>query len=171
MKKYSLACFLSVLFIILVQTSGLAQTRYLQKTIGITMPTVLDLELSSGANPVADFNTTSKIDAGISLPNQTIIKYRSNKAWFVTIRTNVAEFSGGTVGSPMPVSVIKYRLNSAGGSYTPLSVVEQPLLASSSSRSVRGTGTDGVDFLIDPGYIYAPAQDYTIQIIYTISNL
>jgi hypothetical protein len=171
MKRYNLTYLLVILLIVVYQIPGTAQTRYIQKTVDVVIPTVLDLTLASGPNPIADFNTTAKMDAGITLLNQTIFNYKSNKSWFVTIQTNTASFSGGVAGNSVPVSVIKYRLNSTGGTYTPLSTVASPLAGTSASKLSRGTGSNGVDFFIDPGYIYAPAQDYTVQIIYTISNL
>lgn len=161
-----------VLLVLLSANAGLfAQTRYLVKTVPITIPTVLDLQIISGANPVVDFNVTSKLDNGIELLGATMITYRSNKAWFATIKAGSTNFSGGVGGTPMPASVIKYRINGSGSAYTPLSSVDQALLASTASKYQRGTGTGSIDFDIDPGYNYPPAQNYSLQIIYTISNL
>lgn len=152
-------------------TTLFGQTRYLVKTVAITIPTVLDLQIVSGANPVVDFNVTSKIDNGIELLGATTFTYRSNKAWFVTIKAGSADFTGGVSGSPMPASVISYRLNGTAVPYKPLSNIEQSLLASSGSKNARGIGTQSIDFQIDPGYNYPPAQNYSLQVIYTISNL
>lgn len=148
-----------------------AQTRYLVKTVAVTIPTVLDLQINSGANPVVDFNVTSKIDNGIELIAATTMTYRSNKAWFVTIKSGSADFTGGVAGTPMPASVIKYRLNGFAAQYSPLSNIDQPLVASTGSKYLRGTGSGSIDFQINPGYNYPPAQNYSLQIIYTISNL
>lgn len=160
-----------VYLILLWGSDALAQTRYLMKTVDIVIPTVLDLQITSGANPIVDFNETGKIDAGIELQSATSITYRSNKAWFITIQAANANFSGGLAGTPMPASVIGYRLSGTGNNYTALTATAQPLVATTSSKNVRGTGSYSLDFRIDPGYIYPPAQDYTLQIIYTISNL
>jgi hypothetical protein len=148
-----------------------AQTRYLMKTVTITVPTVLDLQVTSGANPVADFNQTDKIDNGIEIIGATSLTYRSNKAWFATIRAASADFSGGVAGNPMPASVIQYRISGSGNSYSPVSSIEKTLIAASGSKYPRGTGSTSIDFMVDPGYNYPPAQNYTLQLIYTISNL
>ena len=148
--------------------SVFAQNRYLVKTVDIVVPTVLDLQITSGANPVVDFNQTSKIDNGIELLAATSLTYRSNKDWFITIKAGSANFIGGLAGSPMPASVIKYRVSGIGANYIPLSTIEQPLFP---AIGPRGTGSGTIDFKIDPGYNYAPAQNYSLQVIYTISNL
>ncbi|MEJ6979307.1 hypothetical protein WG906_02520 [Pedobacter sp. P351] len=148
-----------------------SQTRYLTKTIDIIVPTVLDLEVTSGANQVVDFNQTSKIDNGIELLSATILTYTSNKAWFITIKSGSSNFTGGMGGSPMPASVIKYRINGSGSPYVALSATEQALVATTGSKYPRGTGTTTIDFNVNPGYIYPPADNYSLQIIYTISNL
>lgn len=171
MKRLYLFIFL-LSYIVAATSSGLlAQVRYLTKTVTITVPTVLDLQLNTGANQVVDFNMTSKIDAGIELLGATTLTYSTNKAWFVTIKSSTANFSGGDAGNPMPASVIEYRINGSGGAYIPLSSSDQPLLATSAAKSVRGKGSSSLDFRINPGYIYPAAQNYSLQLIYTISNL
>lgn len=171
MKRFNLRHFYLLLIVSIVNSNAYAQTRYVMKTVDINIPTVLDLQITSGLNPVANFDQTGKIDAGIELLAATSITYRSNKAWFVTIKAANANFSGGVAGNPMPASVIKYRLSGTGNAYIPLTAIETPLFATSASKYPRGTGSGSLDFWVDPGYIYAPAQDYTLQIIYTISNL
>lgn len=141
------------------------------KTVDINIPAVVDLQIVSGANPNANFDQTGKIDAGIELLSATTITYKSNKAWFVTIKSASTNFSGGVSGNPMPASVIGFRVSGSGGTYTALSATEAPLIASSAAKYPRGKGSESVDFRVNPGYNYAPAQDYTLQIIYTISNL
>jgi len=163
--------YLFLLVLLAAHMTLFGQTRYLVKTVAITIPTVLDLQIVSGANPVVDFNVTSKIDNGIELLGATTFTYRSNKAWFVTIKAGSADFTGGVSGSPMPASVIRFRLNGTGAPYTPLSNIEQSLLANSGSKNARGIGTESIDFQINPGYNYPPAQNYSLQVIYTISNL
>lgn len=166
---------LKYLFFILLlgffNVNTFSQTRYITKTVDIIVPTVLDLAISSGANQVVDFNQTSKIDNGIELLNATILTYKCNKAWFITIKSGSSNFMGGLTGTPMPASVIKYRINGSGSPYVPLSALEQSLIATSGTKYPRGTGTTTIDFNINPGYIYPPADNYSLQIIYTISNL
>lgn len=167
----TLKFFFSILFLGFFNANIFSQTRYLTKTVDIIVPTVLDLEVTSGSNQLVDFNQTSKIDNGIELLSATTLTYTSNKAWFITIKAGNSDFTGGLAGSPMPASVIKYRLNGTGNPYTPLSAIEQSLVATSGSKYPRGTGTTIIDFNINPGYIYPPADNYSLQIIYTISNL
>ena len=166
---------LRLLFFVLLPgffcVDAFSQTRYLTKTVDIIVPTVLDLEVSSGANQIADFNQTSKIDNGIELLGATTLTYKSNKAWFITIKSSDANFTGGAAETPMPASVIQFRVNGSGNSYTPLTASDQSLVATMGSKYPRGTGTSTIDFHINPGYIYPPADNYSLQIIYTISNL
>jgi len=171
MKRFNIRYVYLLLIISIFRSDAYTQTRYVTKTVDINIPTVLDLQITSGANPIANFDQTGKIDAGIELLAATSITYRSNKAWFVTIQAANANFSGGLAGTPMPASVIKYRLSGTGNAYTALSSTAASLVATSASKYPRGTGSGSLDFRIDPGYIYPPAQDYTLQIIYTISNL
>lgn len=170
MRKNILPC-LFALFFIAIYTQAAAQNRYLTKAITITIPTVLELELSSGASVTADFNQSVKLDNGLELLNASIITYKSNKSWFATIKAANPYFGGGDVSTPMPASVIQYRLNGSGMAYINLSDTEQILMGSSSAKLDRGRGTGSIDFKINPGYIYPPATDYNLQVIYTISNL
>lgn len=149
--------------------NAFCQTRYLTKTVDVIIPTVLDLTITSGGSQLANFDQTSKLDNGIEYLNATTLTYKSNLAWFVSVKAGSANFSGGPAGNSMPASVIQFRKN-PGGTYTPLSTIDAPLSGTTGSKNARGTGTINVDFKINPGYIYAPAQDYSIQIIYTISN-
>lgn len=166
---------LRLLFFVLLPgffcVDAFAQTRYLTKTVDIIVPTVLNLEVTSGANQIADFNQTNKIDNGIELLGATTLTYKSNKAWFITIKSSSANFTGGVAETPMPASVIQFRVNGSGNSYTPLTASDQSLVATMGSKYPRGTGTTTIDFHINPGYIYPPADNYSLQIIYTISNL
>ena len=165
MKKYYLI--LLTLFIGM-HTSVFAQLIKTQ-SVAINFSSVLDLSITSGQNPSANFNTTTLIDNGITKLNATIFKYSSNQAFHVSIAAASANFSGSSP-TTMPASVVGYRLNGNTGSYTPLSTTPASLDGTSSATITRGTNTIGVDFFINPGYIYAPATDYTLTINYTISN-
>jgi hypothetical protein len=166
---------LRLLFFVLLPgffcVDAFSQTRYLTKTVDIIVPTVLDLEVTSGANQAVDFNQTSKIDNGIELLGATTLTYKSNMAWFITIKSSSATFIGGIAETPMPASIIKFRINGSGSTYTPLTASDQSLIATMGSKYPRGAGTTSIDFLVNPGYIYPPSDNYSLQIIYTISNL
>ena len=70
----------------------------------------------------------------------------------------------------MPASVIQFRLN-GNASYSTLSTTPASLSGTSAAKNSRGTASIGVDYKVNPGYAYAPAQDYGMVITYTISNL
>lgn len=70
----------------------------------------------------------------------------------------------------MPASVVQFKLNGSG-TYTPLSNTATSLSGTTAAKNARGTATIGVDYKVNPGYAYAPAQDYGMVITYTISNL
>ncbi|MHB8208017.1 hypothetical protein [Mucilaginibacter sp.] len=148
----------------------MAQTVFLSQPVNITVPMVLDLTTATGALNTVNFNTTALLDNGITLTNATTFTYSSNQAWYVTIKAASANFSGSS-STPMPASVIQYRLNGSGGSFTALTATAASLTGTTGTKNSRGTSTIGVDFFLNPGYIYAPATDYTITINYTISNL
>ena len=70
----------------------------------------------------------------------------------------------------MPASVVQFKLNGAS-TYVPLSTSPTSLIGTSAAKNARGTATIGVDYKVNPGYSYAPADDYGMVITYTISNL
>ncbi len=142
-----------------------------QSTIAvpITVPTVLDLQITANTATSINFNTTPLITNGITLLNATTLTYKSNKNYYITINSQTANFTGGATPA-MPASVVQYRLN-GGSTYVGLTATAAPLVASSGTKAGRGTGTYGIDFVINPGYIYPPAANYLITIVYTISNL
>ncbi len=147
-----------------------AQSNPVTATVTIgPLPTVLDLQITANTATSVNFNTPTALDNGITLLNATILTYSSNEAYFITINSSTANFSGGS--SPaMPASVVQYRLN-GGSTYTALSSTAVSLKGAQGSEVIRGTGTYGIDFFINPGYTYPPASDYSITIDYTISNL
>lgn len=143
-----------------------AQT-YFGLPVKITVPVVLNLQPAASPPLNFNFNSTAALDNGIVVPGTTLT-YHSNKAWFVTIQTGSAFFSGGQ--GTMPASVLKFK-NSQVSTFTDLGAAPKPLVGSLSSKMTRGTGTIGVDFRMDPGYQNPPADNYSITVIYTISNL
>ena len=165
----------SLFFILLLGTIVLdckAQgTTYIALSIPITISEVLDLEVSPSTTLTFNFATTTQIDNGITqVPAQTLT-FKSNKAYYITIKGIgiTSNFSGGIAGSPMPISMLKYKL-STSTEWIPLSTTSQVLTGSATSMNPRGTGTILVDFKVDPGYITHPAQDYMVTISYSIAN-
>ena len=153
-------------------------TNKAQAQIGTSAPTgtftvkiaeVLDLAVTSGASNTFDFNSIAKLDAGIETLGAVTLTYKSNKPWFVNVSAGSANFTGSS-STPMPASVVQYKLSS-GGSYTTLSTTPTTLSGTSAAKNARGTASIGVDYKVNPGYDYAPATDYGLTITYTISNL
>ena len=158
-----------ILILILTSWGGLkcfGQTYYLQP-VPIDIPEVLVLQPANSPALNFNFNSTTALDNGI-IVSGTTIRYYSNKAWFVTIQSGSANFSGGQ--GNMPASVLKFK-NSQNSTFTDLSPTAQSLSGTTGAKNTRGTGTIGVDFKMDPGYQNPPANNYSITVTYTISNL
>jgi hypothetical protein len=100
----------------------------------------------------------------------SVLTYKSNKPYYITIKAASANFSGGVAESPIAAGVIKYKLNPSG-TYASLTSNPSALVGSAAAMQPNGKGTYSIDFFIDPDYISAPAQNYVLQVIYTISNL
>jgi len=82
----------------------------------------------------ANFNSTATLDNGITFSNGTILTYMSNKAYFITINSQTANFSGGS--SPaMPASVIGYKLHT-NPTYVALTSTATNLVGALGSESV-----------------------------------
>lgn len=161
---------ISLLFFIgLFHRNAFAQTVFLQTTVPITIPTVLDLQITANTATSANFNSTATLDNGITFSNGTTLTYKSNKAYFITINSQTANFTGGS-NPAMPASVIGYKLHT-NPTYVALSSTAANLVGALGSESTRGTGTWSIDFLVNPGYLYPAATNYSITIVYTISNL
>lgn len=141
-------------------------------TVAVKIIEVLDLAVTSGGTVTFDFNSIATLDAGITQANAVRLTYKSNKPWFININANSEFFTGGLVTNPtpMPASVIQYKLNGGAGDFIPLSTTAASLTGTTGAKNSRGTSTIGVDYMLNPGYIYAPATDYGMVITYTISN-
>jgi hypothetical protein len=168
MKKVIFAASFIIASLILSDAKAQLGTAAPTGTFAVKISEVLDLAVTSGSTNTFDFNSIAKIDAGIETPNAVILTYKSNKPWFVTVAANSANFTG-TSTTPMPASIVEFKLNGAG-SYVPLSTTATSLSGTSLSKNTRGTATIGVDYKVNPGYSYAPAADYGMVITYTISN-
>lgn len=150
------------------QMNAFAQVQ-INTPINITVPTVLDLQITANTATSLNFNTTTLLDNGITLTNATTLTYSSNKAYFITVNSQNANFTGGAT-PVMPASVVGYKLHT-NPTYTALSSTAVPLVGAQGSEVTRGTGTYVLDFFVNPGYAYPPAANYSITIVYTISNL
>jgi hypothetical protein len=160
-----------IIILIMIVTIGgglrcLGQT-YHGQPVTITVPEVLVLQPANSPALNFNFNSTTALDNGLVITGTTI-RYYSNKAWFVTIQSGSANFSGGQ--GNMPASVLKFK-NSQNSTFTDLSPTAQSLSGTTGAKNMRGTGTIGVDFKMDPGYLNPPANNYSITVTYTISNL
>ncbi len=137
-------------------------------TMGVSISQVLDITVTTGSSLTFTFNTIALLDAGITQTGATVVTYRSNMPWYINISaTNFTETGAGSL--TMPASVIQFRLT-GGSTFTPLSTNPVSLDGTSLIKNTIGKGTVSVDFFVNPGYIYAPANDYSSTITYTISN-
>ena len=169
MKKIIFAA--AFIFTIIIADNANAQlgTAAPTGTFSVKIAEVLDLAVTSGAITTFDFNSIAKLDAGIETTNAVTLTYKSNKPWFINVTANSANFTGSSP-TPMPASVVQFKLNGAS-TYVPLSTSPTSLIGTSAAKNARGTATIGVDYKVNPGYSYAPADDYGMVITYTISNL
>lgn len=144
---------------------------YYQFAVPISISEVLDLSVSPSNVLNFNFTSTDQIDAGITQLAAQTLTFKSNKDFYITIKGvgNTTNFSGGSAGSPMPVSMLKYKL-SGSSTWIPISDSPQPFYGSIDSKIMRGTGTIIVDFLMDPTYFSFPGQDYSVTIYYNIHN-
>ncbi len=140
-------------------------------TLSLTIAQLLDLSVTSSSNVDFNFSTVSNLDQGIQKTGAVTLTFRSNKKWFVEIQSSSTNFSvvSGSSNKPMPASVLQYRL---GGTttYSSLSTTAAAIAGAQGSEEPRGAGTIGIDYKMNPGYVYKPAG-YSLNIVYTISNL
>lgn len=78
-------------------------------TLGVQISQVLDLSVTIGTTVNFNFNTIALLDAGITTTNAATLTYKSNQPWYINIQANAANFSGSSP-TPMPASVVQYRL-------------------------------------------------------------
>ncbi len=164
MKRLRIIC-LFVLIGTMAPGTLRAQT-YAAVPVSIVISEILILQPDASPALNFDFSSTTALDNGINITGTTL-RYYSNKSYFVMIQAGSAHFSGGQ--GNMPASVLKFRTTLAPG-FTDLTSAPEPLAGTTGVRLTRGTGTFGVDFRMDPGYAYPPADNYSITVIYTISN-
>jgi hypothetical protein len=165
----------SAITLFLIMVTGISLKVSAQSPLGNSTPpggsmlslTIVQLMyLSVTSAPSVDFNfsTISNLDQGIEKTGAVTLTFRSNKQWLVTIQAQgTGNFTGGSV--PMHASILKYRLGGTS-TYTSLTTTAAPV---TSSGMPRGAGTIGVDYKMNPGYVYAPAN-YSLTILYTLSN-
>lgn len=164
MKRMHIISWLTV-FAALAPMALRAQT-YAAVEVQIIIPEILVLQPANSPALNFNFNSTTALENGINVTGTTL-RYYSNKSYFVSIQTGSPNFSGGQ--GNMPASVLKFK-NSQSSTYTDLTSAPKALAGSTGAKLTRGTGTFGVDFRMDPGYQYPPADNYSITVIYTISN-
>lgn len=166
MKGFSiLSIFYGSLLLALLPGKVRAQT-YAAVEIGILIPEIVVLQPDVSPPLTFDFSSTTALDNGMTITG-TSLRYYSNKSFYVLIQAGSDFFSGGQ-GS-MPASVLKYKTGQSA-SFTDLTSGPVPLTGSPASKRSRGTGTFTLDFRMDPGYLHPPADNYSITIVYTLTN-
>jgi spore coat protein U-like protein len=125
---------------------------------------VLDLQVNSFPSTFFNFNSIANLDAGITQSSAVVLTYKSNEPWHVGIQASTANFTGSSP-TAMPASVVQWTLHN-GTTFTPLSTV---VASVNGSNNARGTGQVTLDFKMNPGYIYAPATDYSLTVVFTLT--
>ena len=189
MKRLLLAGSMIAAFLILNTATSQAQVTYTTPgvapagassgtatptaTVSAEIGTVLDLAVTSPNNVDFDFSSgISALETGIEHDGAVTLTFRSNLPWFVNVAANAANFTytGSDATAPsMPSSILQYRLGGAS-TFNGVTTAQQSVIGTSASKQARGAGTIGVDYKMNPGYIYSPGA-YNITLTYTISNL
>lgn len=142
-------------------------------TVSAEIGTVLDLAVTNGSNVDFDFSGgISALESGIEHDGSVTLTFRSNLPWYVNVAANSANFSytGSDASAPnMPSSILQYRLGGAS-TFTGVTSSQQSVIGTSASKQARGAGSIGIDYKMNPGYIYSPGT-YNLTVTYTISNL
>jgi hypothetical protein len=138
-----------------------------QAVVNTTIAQVLDLAVTTGQTVAINFPDIASLDNGVTVSNAVSLTFRSNLPWFVNVAANTPDFSGGDITTPMPSTILQYRLN--GGTFAPLSTTASSVVGTTGAKIVRGAGTIGIDYRMDPGYVYGPGA-YSLNLTYTISN-
>ena len=171
-----------ILIIFLGGFSVSAQTSSTQ-TVNLTFANVVEILFTgtgstTGSDVTIPFVNLDDYTNGVE-SSEYQLRVRSNKDFNVTVKTNAANFtySGSTSPAPvMPVSgklLLKVTTNSTGGSiaspfsgYTSLTSSNQSLI---NSGSRGGNQTFAVKYQGKPGFGF-PAGDYTVNVIYTVTQ-
>jgi len=158
-----------VVILITVFAAKTASAQSSTQSSAFTVNIALVKELSaSGGTFNYNFSTATALESGIASTDPVTLTYKSNGLSYISINAQAANFTGGEAGNPMPASVIKWRVGNSG-SYTNLSNSPADVLGSASSKNARGTGSVAVNYLVQPGLTYAPASDYAINVVYTLT--
>ncbi len=158
-------------------TSSASQTAKLSLSNAVEI-TFTGSGTTTGGTVTLPFTTVDDYADGVNSTAQTL-KVRSNKAFSVAVKTNAANFtySGTTSPAPsMPVAnVLKLKVadNKTGGSigtgfsgYKSLGNSDQNLI---SGGTYGGNQTFDVQYQATPGFAY-PAGDYTVNVVYTVTQ-
>ncbi|HYK76375.1 MAG TPA: hypothetical protein VEV16_05315 [Daejeonella sp.] len=135
-------------------------------TVTTSIVEVLDLAVTSQTTSNFDFSNITTLDKGITNTNAVDFMFRSNKPWFVSIKADGANFTGGDASTPMPATTLQYSFTGVN-TFTPLT--ETATFLGGSTAQARGAGTFSLDYKMNPGYNYGPGN-YSLGITYTITN-
>ncbi|HAL81047.1 MAG TPA: hypothetical protein DCO83_01495 [Mucilaginibacter sp.] len=137
-------------------------------TVTTTIATILDLALTTGTTVPINFPDIASLDNGVTTTGAVSLTFRSNLPWFVNVAANSSTFSDGDHNTPMPSSVLFYKL---GGTQTfiPLTTTASSVVGTTGAKVQRGAGTIAIDYYMNPRYDYGPGA-YTLALTYTISN-
>lgn len=170
------------LIMLLGSFSALGQATSTQ-TVNLTFANIVEILFTgtgstTGSDVTIPFTNLNDYTNGVESSDYQL-RVRSNKDFNVTVRTNSANFtySGATSPAPvMPVSgklLLKISANSTGGSiaspfsgYTSLTSSNQNLI---NVGTRGGNQTFSVKYQGKPGFGY-PAGDYTVNVIYTVTQ-
>ncbi len=108
------------------------------QAIQTTITQILDLYLNGQTTASFNFATIADLDNGITLPNAATFTFRSNLPWIVNVSAvNQAFFTGGDINTVMPSSLLLYKLNGGGGTFTPISQTATAVTARTNDQRHR----------------------------------
>jgi hypothetical protein len=182
-NKYPAYRVIGILIALFAGSAANAQTSATQ-TVNLSFANIVEILFTgtgstTGSDVTIPFTNLNDYTNGVE-SSEYQLRVRSNKDFNVTVRTNSANFTYSGATSPAPTMPVSGKLlvmvsgNGTGGSivspfsgYSTLTSTNQNLI---SGGDRGGNQTFSVKYKGIPGFGY-PAGDYTVNVIYTVTQL
>ena len=142
-------------------------------TVTLQLENVSSIRLKPGTEEHTSlvFADPDDYKKGVEQSLAAVYQVRTNRPWVVNVKSSTENFEySGQDSQPkdMPSTVLNFRKsNSNNMNYTPLST--SAVLIAQGKQGGYELNEFGVDYKADPGFKYTYG-DYSIEVVYTVSN-
>ena len=158
---------LTSIALVLVALAANAQSTTASHRVKVIAASILEIEMTSTADVVMNFTTSSDYDNGVTALSAAELKVKSNKGWQVAVSTTATNFDAidALNDAEIAASALKVRKTGTTG-YN--AITSGNAIANGNKGGHTAGRVFNIDYSLNPGYF--AADTYVVPVTFTVSN-